>query len=524
MDSRITRVVIADDEPLALNGMAGIVEYMPGFEVAGKATNGAQALDIIQQQDVDLVLTDIKMPGTDGMWLIERIDALGLMVTVIMVSAYDDQKYIRAAIRNPYVYDYVFKPFMPQEIRELLEAASRHHHRRKAEMPGSEINMNLLINSIMQNNAEVIEGDLDIFYARSNASLAQLKNLAYGWVMFIYNNILASQPSGSLNESDIMNAIYSCQSKSEIRQVFMSFVRHCCQKYVRDDEVTTLVNGALQIIHKELDNPDLNLNYVAGKLDVTPNYLSGRFSRDMKQNFSNYLTHLRINTAKELLASINRKVYEVSLDVGFADVSYFNKVFKEHTGLTPLQYRQQVMSSGALPVHEESNALSSAESDELRNALLASSRRYPYQQPQDAVLLVYQNEFGPQGNETLMELKQEYESVAHGYGSGYEDLGNGLVRVNLNNLDTGEYSLEKLHEDCRQTAEEIKGNRERYLAKLEVLKEMTREGMMPFNEARLSEYLEEHDSDEMPQPSEVMTDFYHPSYRVVLKKLVPFLS
>ena len=355
MDSRKIRVVIADDERLALDGLAGIVEKIEGFELTGKADDGAKALDIIRDKGADILLTDIKMPNRDGMWLITSIEELNLPVTCIMVSAYDDEKYIRAAIRNSHVYDYIFKPFMSEEVRELLNAAAIYHRRRQYGSGISGINMNLLFSCIMQHNTETLTHDIDIYFNNTELPLSDLKNLAYGWVMTVHNTIMASLPTASLmHESDIMNSIYNSQSKQEIRDSFMVYIGECSDRYVNNDEVTPIVSAALQIIHNEMGNPDLNLNYAAAKLEVTPNYLSGRFSRDMRQSFSNYLTHYRINSAKELLTHINRKVYEVSLDVGFTDVSYFTRVFREHVGMTPLQYRQQVITM------ESSDSTSSA--------------------------------------------------------------------------------------------------------------------------------------------------------------------
>ena len=98
-----------------------------------------------------------------------------------------------------------------------------------------------------------------------------------------------------------------------------------------------------RIIHKELSNTELNVNYCAYKLNVTPNYLSNRFSRDMQQSFSVYLNNLRMEKAKELLGNISLKIYEIADQIGFSDVAYFNRVFKDKYNQTPMQYRQKMM-------------------------------------------------------------------------------------------------------------------------------------------------------------------------------------
>lgn len=525
----ILKVVIADDEALALNGIAGIVDSLEGFTVAGKAFNGEQALNLIQQHDADILLTDIKMPNTDGMWLIDKIEKLSINVSIIVISAYDDQMYLKSAIRNPYVFDYIFKPFMANEIVELLDVTRNYHNKVRNKALNEDINLNLIVNCITSDNLETLNQDLNIYFQNYSGSLQSAKDKAYGWIMFIYNSVFIDRPSlRKMHETDIMNEIYRCESLTGLKNVISQYLAECCSRYVRNEEVTPLISSSLQIISQELDNCDLNLNYIAHKLDVTPNYLSGKFSRDMKQSFSNYLTHLRINVAKELLNDVSKKVYEVSLAVGFSDVSYFNKVFKEHTGLTPLQYRQQAIN---INVSNYESTVDGNEIDEMKSALLANRKKYPYLQPEDAVLLIYQSEFGtgreikdPQ--QSLKELQEEYGSVSHGFGSAYEDIGGGLIRVNLNNLDTRLCPLEHLNQMYVETSKKVKGDSDRFIEKLNVLREITREGLMPFNSQKLETYLNEYGKAGYPliDHSEILQEYYHPSYRVVLKRLCAFLQ
>jgi transcriptional regulator GlxA family with amidase domain len=60
----------------------------------------------------------------------------------------------------------------------------------------------------------------------------------------------------------------------------------------------------------------------------------------MKRPFTDYILELRINKAKELLRNTNMDILDISSAVGFENQSYFTKIFRTHTGLTPRQYRQ----------------------------------------------------------------------------------------------------------------------------------------------------------------------------------------
>jgi two-component system response regulator YesN len=58
-------------------------------------------------------------------------------------------------------------------------------------------------------------------------------------------------------------------------------------------------------------------------------------------NFINYLTDIRIQRAKELLQSTNAKIKQIGEAVGYSNIYYFSRVFKNKTGITPVLYRKQ---------------------------------------------------------------------------------------------------------------------------------------------------------------------------------------
>lgn len=83
----------------------------------------------------------------------------------------------------------------------------------------------------------------------------------------------------------------------------------------------------------------ISLEGVAARLDITPEYLSTLFNREMGENFTVFLKKFRISHAKRLLKGTDKKIYEIAQDVGYADPKYFNRVFKEEEGVSPGDYR-----------------------------------------------------------------------------------------------------------------------------------------------------------------------------------------
>ena len=114
------RLIIVDDEFEIRNGLS---RYFPwesvGFEAAAVFENARGALDYIRRNPVDVVLTDIEMPGMSGIELARVIHEQRLPVKVIFLSAYKKFEYARDAISYRVVH-YITKPTVHSEIFEVF--------------------------------------------------------------------------------------------------------------------------------------------------------------------------------------------------------------------------------------------------------------------------------------------------------------------------------------------------------------------------------------------------------------------
>lgn len=117
------RVVVAEDEPLIRGNIARKIDGCGcGFTVVGSAPDGESALGMIDSQAASVLVTDIRMPGMDGLALIEKVATTHPNVQIIIVSGHDEFEYARAAIRFA-VHDYLLKPVRDGELREALSRA-----------------------------------------------------------------------------------------------------------------------------------------------------------------------------------------------------------------------------------------------------------------------------------------------------------------------------------------------------------------------------------------------------------------
>ena len=117
-------VMIVDDEPLMLKYLnENINRIAPDWHVTGLASDGLQAVSLLQRQDFDLVITDIKMPEMDGLELAKFIYEIYPQTKVVIISGFDDFDYARRAIRCG-VSDYLLKPLSDENITDTLNKIS----------------------------------------------------------------------------------------------------------------------------------------------------------------------------------------------------------------------------------------------------------------------------------------------------------------------------------------------------------------------------------------------------------------
>lgn len=102
-----------------------------------------------------------------------------------------------------------------------------------------------------------------------------------------------------------------------------------------------LVQDTVLYIMKHYEE-QLTIENVAESMFVSVRHLSRQFKLETGKTFVEYLTDYRMQIAMELLKNSTQKVYEISQEVGYKSLKYFCKIFKERTGLTPLEYRNSV--------------------------------------------------------------------------------------------------------------------------------------------------------------------------------------
>ena len=113
----LLKILIVDDESLARDRLRSIIEELDAGQIIGEANNGQQALEVIQKEDPDIVLMDIRMPGMDGIEAAKHVTNLEHPPAVIFTTAYGD--YALDAF-DAHAMDYLLKPIRKERLQEAI--------------------------------------------------------------------------------------------------------------------------------------------------------------------------------------------------------------------------------------------------------------------------------------------------------------------------------------------------------------------------------------------------------------------
>ncbi|MDB5229762.1 MAG: two component transcriptional regulator, LuxR family [Chitinophagaceae bacterium] len=118
------RIIIADDHEIFRDGLKSVLAKQKDITIIDEASNGADLVGKVKQQTPDVVLTDIVMPGTDGIWATKEIKKNNPGVKVLALSMFDQEDYVIEMLEAG-ALGYLVKNAGKQEIIDAIHFASR---------------------------------------------------------------------------------------------------------------------------------------------------------------------------------------------------------------------------------------------------------------------------------------------------------------------------------------------------------------------------------------------------------------
>lgn len=118
------RLIVVDDHPIVRDGLRGIFDSDPAFEVVGEAGDGAEALAVADRHAPDVVLLDLRMPGLSGADLIRALRERHPAIRILVLTTFDDDAEVIAALDDG-ATGYLLKDTPRTELRRAVEATAR---------------------------------------------------------------------------------------------------------------------------------------------------------------------------------------------------------------------------------------------------------------------------------------------------------------------------------------------------------------------------------------------------------------
>jgi|GEM_PF-329948 two-component system response regulator YesN len=387
-------ILVVDDESVIRHGIERTIrKAFPEYRVQ-LAASPEEALRRLRSEPVDLVLTDVLMPGMTGLELMEISRRRHDHVKWVVISAYSEFAYAKEAVRLG-ARDYLLKPIgkdtLIDMIRKLGEEIAAENERTK-EADLLKRNLRFLREAVFARWASGLDlGGIDLApfterHPHFHLIMVRLESdegaaLEHFIVENVLNELIESAGTGfvasidaksllglaTLRDESALNGLIG-QLRSHLKRYLKTPFQVLHSERITDvsrvpAEVKRMrttaasqvydhyasggdraVEVALQYIRAHY-NTELTLEKVASIVYLNPVYFSQLFKQKTGQGFKDYVTHLRLERAMELLRDSELKVGEISERVGYPDVRHFSQIFRKKVGLTPSEYRHQAGSA-----------------------------------------------------------------------------------------------------------------------------------------------------------------------------------
>lgn len=201
---------------------------------------------------------------------------------------------------------------------------------------------------------EVKEGDADKVIASSGAFYDWMVNNPSTGIMDIRLKVIEfvlaaekiSYLSGGMkyefaSRSNYLPDVMSTENMDALRNWFVQKMATACRNMTekKNEKSVKVIDSAKIYIQKNY-NKDISLDEVSREVNISPYYFSKLFKDETGEGFVEYLTNIRIDKAKGLIADTDYSMKEICQMVGYTDPNYFSRAFKKKVGVTPTEYKE----------------------------------------------------------------------------------------------------------------------------------------------------------------------------------------
>lgn len=339
------RVLIVDDDHLVCRCLKQMIHWEKiGCLEPEIAYDGLSALECIEKNCPGIVITDIRMPGMDGIELCKRIYEKYSNITILLISAYEDFSIARMALQYN-VKGYVLKPFDSKSLSALEDMIRSTTHKKREQ----EICNNILSNIYEEFLETILEKKeykvLDeFFHTLSEVGDETLSQNTGIWINLLRPILKYQYKQRSMDsrllfslEAEMKEDLKLLTEKEKIDYMRMRYIN----AMTIDEELNRNIIWEIQRVVKEnFSSPDLNVNRLGEIFHMSPVYLGKIFVERTGIKLVDYITEKRIQYAAGELKSTLKPIGEIANAAGYPSANYFSRVFRKKMGVSPQDYRQ----------------------------------------------------------------------------------------------------------------------------------------------------------------------------------------
>ena len=360
------RVLIVDDNPLIRMGLNNMIPWTElNLGLSGSAGDGDSAIAKWQEYNPDIVITDIRMPGKDGLFLMDYIRKRNENVQVIVISAYDEFEYAKEAIRFRSL-NYILKPIDKKELISTLKKAILCLNECNHITHVNENNLNVFslkdslaiqnpVSDSYEENArfyliagkpeELMMNLICILNVCSETDIELLKNNRRKIIEYLKYLVSLAPECGDtvfsfIGKMENQETQGAFQSEEHFqKELYCVFNKLCEQEYIESKNNRGLAFRLKNVI----DNNywmNLILEVLSEQFNYSQVYISKIFKQECGITIGKYITQVRMKHAYEMICHTDLKIIDIAQKAGFSDYIYFAKQFKKYFGQTPGRARR----------------------------------------------------------------------------------------------------------------------------------------------------------------------------------------
>lgn len=346
-----------------------------------EAENGDELWKLSRELEPDLIISDIRMPGMDGLDVLKNIKENDLNIKLIIVSGYNEFEYAKTAVKYS-AFDYILKPIAGDELLSAVKRAyqsiqneKKSDYKHKLNLLLEHLHQERDIEELFYSLDDVIHqpyllqiyrkdiGDeiksLFFFFKRAHCEYLWIKEDESTYTILFYKHITDTNVMenliefiGKLYEDSFYFLVYAtldretslCQIYQSLKEKSKLRYHYADSQIIRLDteiDYESILSASIKnLIAKHYADVDFSIEDIAANLDMNASYIGSLFKKENHISIIKYLNTVRLNKARELLKHSDQKIADIALNCGFNDVYYFSKKYKAFFGYSPSNERQ----------------------------------------------------------------------------------------------------------------------------------------------------------------------------------------